>query len=185
MVTHLLKQNSDGTLNPVLNPSIANKMTNECPLTPAKMTESVKPKDNSYTFSGSDYEMVGFKNIMGSYLFETTVSDFDKNGMFGICFNTNTENVGNLNIVFNAATNKIEFYNNSDIVQTVAQSSLDYDLSKAGELNIKVVIADGVVVMYVNDEVAFTSRMYLSQGMEWGLFSIKSPVTFKDTKLYK
>ena len=70
-------------------------------------------------------------------------------------------------------------------MQTVAQSSLDYDLSKAGELNIKVVIADGVVVMYVNDEVAFTSRMYLSQGMEWGLFSIKSPVTFKDTKLYK
>ena len=105
--------------------------------------------------------------------------------MFGICFNTNDESVGNLNIMFNAATNRIEFYNNSDIIQTTAQSSLDYDLSKADKLHIKAVISDGVVVMYVNDQVAFTTRMYLSQGSQWGLFSIKSPVTFTDTKLYK
>ena len=122
---------------------------------------------------------------MGSYLFETTVSDYDENGMFGLCFNTNEESVGNINILFNAATNRIEFYNTSDIVQVTAQSSLDYDLSKADKLHIKAVIADGVCVCYVNDEVAFTTRMYLSQGSQWGLFSIKSPVTFKDTKLYK
>lgn len=185
MVAHLLNQNSDGTLNPVLNPSIKSTLKNECKLSPVKMTESVKEKAGNYSFSGNDYEVVGFKNIMGSYLLETTVSDFDENGMFGLCFNTNDESVGNLNIVFNAATNKIEFYNTSDIMQTVAQSSLDYDIKNAGELNIKAVIADGVCVCYVNDEVAFTSRMYLSQGGQWGLFSIKSPVTFKDTKLYK
>ena len=85
----------------------------------------------------------------------------------------------------NAANSRIEFYNTSDIMESTAQSYIDYDIAGCDELQVSILISDGVVVMYVNDEVAFTSRMYLSQGMEWGLFSINSKVNFEATKLYK
>ena len=39
--------------------------------------------------------------------------------------------------------------------------------------------------MYVNDELAFTTRMYLSQGMEWGIFSVNSNVVFENMSISK
>ena len=62
---------------------------------------------------------------------------------------------------------------------------MDYDFGKMDQLDVKMVIADGVVSMYVNGDIAFTERMYLSQGMEWGIFSIKSKMTVEDLKVLK
>ena len=185
MVTHLLQQQKDGTLAPVMNPEIEELLSKELVLSPLKMTESVSEEDGSYTFSGNEYEMVGFKRLMGSYRLETTIKDYDPQGIFGFAFNTNDENVGNINIVLNPATNRIEFYNTGNMMEKSAQSYIDYDFSGKDELHISMVISGGVVVMYVNDEVAFTTRMYLSQGMEWGIFGINSKVTFDGVKLYK
>ena len=52
MVTHMLKQNSDGTLNPVIPPAIESTMKNECTLSPVKMTDTVKENDGSYKQPG-------------------------------------------------------------------------------------------------------------------------------------
>ena len=185
MVTHQLEQNDDGSLSVVLNENIKNLYSNECIFSPQKITDTVETKDDSYRFSGNEYEVVGFKNLMGNYLLKAHISEFDSDGMFGFAFNLNDENVGRLNIVFNVANNRIEFYNNSDIVETKAQSYLEYDFSDVSDLDVSMVISNGVVVMYVNDDIAFTTRMYMSQGMEWGIFSIKSPVVFSDMNLYK
>jgi beta-fructofuranosidase len=185
MVVHQLKQNADGTLVPVVNEGIKSALTNELSFEPVMMTESVKAKDGKVEFSGNQYEMAGYKNIMGSYLFETTIKNFDENSMFGFCFNTNTDHVGNLNIVFNGPNKRIEFYNCSNIMEATAQSYVDYDISKHDECKVSLVISDGVVVAYVNDEIAFSTRMYLSQGMDFGIFSINSNVTFEDIKMKK
>ena len=185
MVTHQLVQKSDGTLAPIVNTNIASTLSNQLNLTPVKMTESVKFNDNELCFGGNQYEMAGFKNIMGSYLLNTTIKDFDENSMFGFCFNTNADNVGNLNIVFNGPNKRIEFYNCSNIMESTAQSHVDFDLKKYDEINASLVISDGVVVMYVNDEIAFTTRMYLSQGMDFGMFSINSAVSFEKIQMFK
>ena len=185
MVIHQLSQKKDGTLIPIVNTNIEKTLINEIELSPVKMTESAKLDSNKVTFSGNQYEMAGFKNIMGSYVFSTTVSHFDENSMFGVCFNTNVDNVGNLNIVFNGPNKRIEFYNCSNIMEATAQSYVDYDLTGKDELKLTLVISDGVVVMYVNDEMAFTTRMYLSQGMDFGIFSINSDVVFDEIKLCK
>jgi beta-fructofuranosidase len=39
--------------------------------------------------------------------------------------------------------------------------------------------------MSVNGEIAFTARMYMSQGSDWGVFSINSEACFADLKAYK
>ncbi len=185
MVTHLLSQHEDGTLTPVLNPGIETALTNELTLTPIKVTDSSKYADGCISFTGENYEMAGFKKLLGSYLIKTTIKDFDKAGMFGFCFNTDDENVGRLNIVFNGANNRIEFYNAGNIMERTGQSYVDYDVADKEELNISMLVADGVVSMYVNDEIAFTARMYMSQGSDFGAFSYGSKVNFENIRIFK
>ena len=62
---------------------------------------------------------------------------------------------------------------------------MDYDIADKDELNISMMIADGVVCMYVNDEIAFTTRMYLSQASDWGVFSIGSKACFEHIMVCK
>ena len=169
MVTHKLVQHEDGSLTPVLNPELEKLLSNELSLTPVKMTDSASLSEGVISFAGEKYEMAGFKELLGSYLIKTTIRGFDKDGMFGFCFDTNEESVGNLNIVFNGANNRIEFYNGSNIMERTAQSYVDFNLADKNELNVSLLVADGVVCMYVNDEIAFTTRMYMSQGSDFGV----------------
>ena len=70
-------------------------------------------------------------------------------------------------------------------MERTAQSYVDYDFSKVDELKVSMLVSDGVVSMYVNDEIAFTTRMYMSQGSDWGVFSINSKVSFEELKVFK
>ena len=185
MVTHLLKKHEDGSLAPVLNPEVKALLSGEIELEPVKMSESVSFDGGSISFSGEKYEMAGFKELSGSYIVSTTIKDFDKEGMFGFCFNTDEENTGRLNIVFNAANNRIEFYNDGNITEKSAQSYVEYDMADKDELVVSMMIADGVVSMYVNDEIAFTTRMYLSQASDWGVFSMGSVACFENIRICK
>ena len=185
MVTHKLVQHEDGSLTPVLNPELEKLLSNELSLTPVKMTDSASFSEGVISFAGEKYEMAGFKELLGSYLIKTTIRGFDKDGMFGFCFDTNEESVGNLNIVFNGANNRIEFYNGSNIMERTAQSYVDFNLADKNELNVSLLVADGVVCMYVNDEIAFTTRMYMSQGSDFGVFSVESKASFEDLKAFK
>ncbi len=185
MVAHLLEQHEDGTLTPVLNPAIEEMMNNEVAAAPAEMTETAAFEDGSVSFAGNEYEVALFRELMGSYLIRTTIRDFDREGMFGFCFNTNEENVGRLNIIFNAANGRIEFYNGANIMERSAQSYVEYDIAGEDELDVSMLVADGVVSMYVNDEIAFTARMYMSQGSDWGVFGINSKACFGDMEVWK
>ena len=185
MVTHELIQDKDGSLHPVMVSEIEASMTNGLSVVPEKLTESIKESDGNLQFSGQDYEVATYKKLMGSYVVNAKIIDFDENGMFGFAFNLDQENVGKLNIVFNAANKRIEFYNTDNIMTEIPQSYVDYDFGGEDALDIKMIIADGVVSMYVNDEIAFTERMYLSQGMDWGIFSIKSKLSVEDLKIFK
>ena len=185
MVTHLLKQNEDGTLTPCMNPEVEKLFSNQLVVKPEKLSDSARFKKESISFRGDDYQMAGFKKLMGSYLIKTTAKDFDSTGMFGFCFKTDDENKGRLNIVFNGGNNRIEFYNTGDIFEKTAQSYVNYNISDKDKLEIIMVVADGVVCMYVNDEIAFTTRMYMSQGSDFGVFSMGSDIKFENIKIYK
>ena len=185
MVTHLLRQNEDGSLFPVLNPKVEELFSNELAVEPLKMTETTSVEEGSISFAGDQYEMAGFKELLGSYLIKTTIKEFDKDGMFGFCFNTNDENVGRLNIIFNGATNRIEFYNGENIMERKAQSYVDFDISGSDQLDVSMLVSDGVVCMYVNEKMAFTTRMYMSQGSDWGVFGVGTKVKFDNIRAYK
>lgn len=185
LVVHQLEQREQGALYPIVNQQIKEKMNQHLELTPVKMTETVTLEDNGYVFSGKDYEIVEFNKLLGSYLLEATISDFKDAERFGFAFNTDDEEVGMLNIVFDVEENKILFYNTNELYKEDPQSEFSMNLNEVDELHVSIAIADGVVSMYVNDQCAFTARVYTSQGTYWGIFGIRSGITCENIKIYK
>lgn len=184
MVTHELKANADGTLSPVVNEDVRNLLSNEIALAPVEMTKGINNSKQTYEFSGEQYEVVVFKELLGSYKLETEIKDFSDSEAFGLAFNMNSENVGNVSIEFNPTEGKIQFMNTTDLVAGAPQSEIDFNFD-TDAIKLTVFIADGLVTVYVNDEVAFTTRMYLSQGMDWGIFGINSQAKWENFRLFK
>lgn len=185
LVVHQLVQQEDGELRPIVNTKVAEKMANEVAFAPVLLADTIEAKDNSYTFKGKEYEFVTFPNILGSYKAEMTFKDFSNSEKFGFGFGMDEEGVGELNLIFDVKNNKIDFYNTNQIYQEDPQSSITFDYSKAEELKVTLLISDGIVSMYVNDQCAMTARMYLSQGSNWGIFGINSGITCENVKMYK
>lgn len=185
LVVHQLRQKDNGDLVPVLNTSIKEKMNHELSLEPIGMTETIQKAGDDYTFYGKDYEVVEFKELLGSYLFECTIKNFKNSQQFGFAFNMDENDVGALNIVFNIKENKIEFYNSDEIYNRAPQSDMDMDFENIDELNVSLLIGDGVVSVYVNDQCALTARMYTSQGKTWGIFGRNSCARYEDVKICK
>ena len=104
--------------------------------------------------------------------------------MFGFSFAPDMENVGLMNYVFNIKENRIEFYNTDNIVESDAQSFMDYDFTGKSSVHVTMFIGDGVATIYVDNEVALTARMYRSQGTNWQLLGVNSGVTWSDVSIY-
>lgn len=185
LVVHQLNQGEDGSLVPVLNTSVKEGVKKELSLVPLRMTETITKDGDNYKFKGKDYEVIEFKNMLGSYLFEATVKDFKDGERFGFAFNTGEDAVGSLNIVFDVKENKLKFYNTNELYAADAQSEIDMDFSKTDKMNISMLIADGVVSVYANGQCALTARMNSSQGMTWGIFGINTGIQWENVKLYK
>lgn len=185
LITHKLKADKDGNLVPVVNEEVKALFDTELELLPKQMTESIVVENNAYTMNGDQYEYVGFKPILGSYMLEADVTDLADATEFGLCFNTDVDGVGKLNIMLDKENNRIAFYNTSSLIEEDPQSEVDYDFSNKDKLHLTAFISDGIVCLYVNDEIAMTTRMYLSQGMKWGLCGINSSVKWENVRIYK
>lgn len=185
LVVHQVSQKENGDLVPIVNEKVKKEMKNQLRLTPKVMTETVKKKKNNYSFGGKDYEAVVFPEILGSYRLEGTIKNFKNSEKFGLAFAMNEEGVGDLNLVFDPENNKINFYNSNQLYKEDPQSEIAMDFQNIDEINFSLLIADGVVTMYVNDQCAMTARMYSSQGASWGLFAIRSDIQCENVKIYK
>ena len=64
-------------------------------------------------------------------------------------------------------------------------SNIPFEFNEKSSLDFTSIIDDSVVVIYVNDEIVLSSRMFLVQGSEWGIFSIDNDVIFENITLNK
>ena len=186
MVVHELEQKPDGSLAPVVNKKVLEKMTREIPVQPSAITETAEFSGKNVKFSGNDYEIAKFEPFEWAARAEADITGF-KGGdeeLFGISFAPDIENAGSLSYVFNVKENRIEFYNNPELFNVDAQSFVDFDFSGRDSIHMTLLISDGVACLYVDDEVALTARMYRSQGTAWQFFGIKSGVSFENIGLY-
>ena len=183
-VIHQLEQNPDGSLKPVVNERVKEALSHELPLSPVAMTETVESLENGYQFSGKDYELVQFDTFDNAARVEADITGFDGEGLFGVSFAPDIENVGALNYVFNPKENQIQFYNTPELFDADPESYMDFDFSKTDTIHMTLLLSDGVASVYVNDELALSARVYRSQGTNWEFYAAKSGVRLENVHIY-
>lgn len=188
LVVHQLKQRENGELYPVPVESVVNKINRNVKLNPLSQTETIEKLKNTYSFSGKDYEVVTFPKIEGINKITGRIKLNSQNNKFGFMFNVDEEsNLGSLNMVVDPKRGELQFYNRSteDILSQKPQSIMTLPISKGESLDFTILIDDSIAVLYVNDIAVLSTRMFLIQDQNWGIFSVDSDVVFEDIKLSK
>ena len=185
MVIHQLEQQPDGTLRPVVNDNVIERLSNPLDLSPVALTETVEAEDQTIKFSSAEYEIAQFEAFDGAARVEADVTGWGSEDLFGISMAPDIENAGSMSYVFNVKENRVDFYNLPNLFDSDPQSSVDFDLTGRDSFHMTLLICDGVASLYLDGEIALTARMYRSQGTNWQFFGIKSTAAFENVSLYE
>ncbi|WP_370772290.1 GH32 C-terminal domain-containing protein [Clostridium sp.] len=187
LVVHQLKQDENGELHPVPIDNVIEKIKKDTKIKLIEYTKTINKNKNTYKFSGKNYEFAKFDAINGISKIKGKINLNSDSGKFGFMFNVDEDNLGSLNIVFDIDKQEIQFYNTSinNISNLQPQSNIPFEFNEKSSLDFTIIIDDSVVVIYVNDEIVLSSRMFLVQGSEWGIFSIDNDVIFENITLNK
>lgn len=186
LVVHQIKQSANGDLYPTPVESVVNKINHFVNFIEVNKTKTVTKNNNDYFFSGNGYESVTFSEINGTNKITGKINTKSKNNKFGFMFNTGDNGKAPLNIVFNHELGRLEFYNvSTDGSLGQLQSTKPVTIANNATLDFTILINDSVAVLYVNNEAAFSTRMYNMQNHRWGIFSVDSDITLSNLQLNK
>lgn len=187
LVVHQIKQKENGELYPMPVEQVLKKFNNNIKLKVLTQTETVKDLHKEYSFLGKGYEALTFPKVDGINKITGKINIKSKMSRFGFMFNVGEDRIAPLNIVFNAESKQLEFYNVSTdkILSSEPQSTMPLEINVNSDLNFTLLIDDSITVVYVNDQAVLSTRMFTMKNHEWGIFSIDSDIDIKDLKLSK
>ena len=184
LVVHQIRQNTNGDLYVAPVETVVNKISHGFALNEVNKNQTVTKNNSDYSFSGSGYESVTFAEIKGTNKITGKIDTKSKNHMFGFMFNPGESGKAPLNIIFNYKLGRLEFYNASaDKSLGQLQSTKPITIGDNDTLDFTILINDSVAVLYVNNEAAFSTRMYNMQNHKWGIFAMDSDVEFSQLQL--
>jgi beta-fructofuranosidase len=187
LVVHQLKQKKNGELYPVPVERVVKEVNNHTNLVPINQSKTVTATKNHYTFSGKGLEAVTFPEMNGTNKLTGTIKTNASNQAFGFMFNVRENDIAPLNIVLDAASNELKFFNvpTDRVDKARPESVMPLAMKDNGTIDFTLLIDDTVAVLYVNDQVVLSTRMFSIQNNQWGIFSINSDVAFENIKLSK
>lgn len=182
MVTHQLKQRGDGTLYPVPVDKVTNRMQREEALVPIVTNGDVKNDGHEYHLSGPGLAKVVMPQIDGIKKITGCFTPGSQQGKFGLMFNVGPAETGSLNLVFDAKEKTVAFYNTDTacIDKTKPELSVPVSLNSEGSYDFTLLIDGTVAVLYINNQMALSTRMNAMPRTQWGIFSRNSEVTLTD-----
>lgn len=184
LVTHELYQNPDGTLSVKILSEIDNILNHEVKYDIFDI--NVDTQDNQYIFeSNRGYNYLLFESLLERPTKLNFSIDITNATNFGITLNAYDSIIGDLNIYFNIEQNKLEFYKvDSNLISTsLPEISIDFNYSNT--LDCTLITEGDILVLYVNNEIALTSRAYNMTDSPFGFFSIQSDVIISDVHFYE
>lgn len=122
------------------------------------------------------------------YLISTKVSYSNSNGDFGFFLGACDENNNVISLRFVPSENKIRLdktLRSSITGSTISNNELSFKLEPNVDYDVKVIIENSIVVIYVNNQVALSSRVYRAPNTSWGVFADNSSVFFKSITVTK
>ena len=182
MVTHQLKQRPDGTLYPVPVTKAVERLRKAEKLIPLTQSGNVTATGCDYQFSGKGYADVVMSKLSGIKKITGRFTPSGQQGKFGLMFNVGPQQTGSLNLVFDQAKQQVAFYNTdtSKINKANPELAVPVSLQPGESYNFTLLIDDTVAVLYVNDQMALSTRMYALPEHQWGIFSVDSDVVLSE-----
>lgn len=173
LVAHQLKQRADGTLYPVPVEKMTGRMQKPVALTPILESGGVQSDSSSYHFDGQGYADVVMPKLEGIRKITGHFQMTGQQGQFGLMFNVGPNQTGSLNLVFDPAKQQVAFYNTdtSRVHAAKPELAVPVSLRPDGSYDFTLLVDGTVAVLYINDQMALSTRMYGLPDHPWGLFS--------------
>ncbi len=182
---HRLIQHADGTFGVSIPEGVNNKFIINKLLNPVIDFGSVK-QGEAYTlkangtekaFSVFDRETEAFKIKTRIKATSSTQFGFE----FGACGTRNEV----FAIVFDLAKNQLRLDKVIKNAPSLNLTQLPLNVPANKEFDITIISENSVCVIYINDEIAFTNRIYKMNQNPWAIFAHNGEVTFSDLKIFK
>lgn len=195
LVAHKLTQDSNDDLMLSIPDAVSSSMQTEIALDLNREIgtfEKTDVNEESYNLSSStnnDVSAVFYEPIDAPrYLISTTVSYSQSNRDFGFFLGACDENDNVISLRFVPSENKIRLdktTRSSLSSSTISDNEASFILEPDVDYDVKMVVENSIVVIYVNNRVALTSRVYKAPNTSWGVFADNSSVFFETIKVTK
>lgn len=185
LVAHQLKQKADGTLYPTPIEKVTQHMQKQELLQPITQSKGMTVSGGTYTSKGKGFENVVMPKLSGIRKITGRFTPKTQQGRFGLMFNVGPNQTGSLNLVFDPENQRVAFYNTDTFCVDKAKPELSVPIKlKLGEsYDFTLLIDDTVAVLYINNQMALSTRMYALPEHQWGVFSVDGAVSLTDLKL--
>lgn len=187
LVAHKIVQHADGTLSFGLIDGIGNKYTTESTVKVMEKSNGVSENGGSYTLTGSSYVLFNRLNVHNKISFTVkTAGNADK---FGFSFVRGTGSEKYYSVVLNPEDNgnkrKINFEEEGESGKGFIAGIDGYlfDTPTDHVYNVTVCTDNSVCVIYINDNVAYTNRIYGVQQNTWSVNCYSGTVEVSNLKI--
>ena len=194
LITHQLVQQPNGRLYPVIPEAVDQKFSKQVNYAKIKTKGSVTGDNGAYTIayqSGRSYAMFNRNNYPVKISMKIDASESDKFGFsFGACdnlseiysvsFDLTTANRWSVPALF--------MHRETNYVTGSYTKELNFNplIVPADKIfNVKIIIEKSVCVIYINNNVAFTNRIYKMDQNPWTIFADNGNIKVSDLKINK
>lgn len=186
LVNHELIQDENGLLYPKIIEEIDEALSHEVAYDASASNANIS--DGVYTFSSAKgYSYHLFEELLARPTKMTFSVNLDTSTNFGLTYNAYDSTFGTLNAFFDIEHNRIEFYTveANKITQSSPEITIPFDFSGINTLHMKVITENSVVVIYINEQIALTTRAYDMADSSFGFFTLNSNVEIYDVKFFE
>ncbi|MBM7420255.1 MULTISPECIES: glycoside hydrolase family 32 protein [Chryseobacterium] len=183
LVTHQLVQNADGTLGVKQPQAISSLFTQSTTLTLEKASGNATQNGNSISIGNNGVATFANLKVANQINFDLKISN---SGSSGLILAHDVDQGNGMKIAFEPKFNRIAAYsmvNGTENFDNLYAMTFDPDHT----YKINVTISNNVCIVYIDNKVAFSSRVYNVNAKKWSLFgdnnqSVYSNITIKNPK---
>jgi beta-fructofuranosidase len=185
LISHKLLQQADGRLYPVIPDAVDKKFTQSVPYTMLIGAGFARPDNNLSEYTINKGGNVVFNRNKQPIKITMTI-DATQSKKFGIAFGACDNQADTYNLTFDlTAENQ---WNTSAVFMYHDQKELNFTplIVPANKIfEVKIIIEKSICTMYINNNVAFTNRIYKMNQNPWMLFAEDGSVKFSNIKVYQ
>ncbi|MBP5256383.1 MAG: hypothetical protein J6Z80_04925 [Clostridia bacterium] len=156
---------------------------------PVGMTDGASVNGNSVSFSAGDgAEYLDMGLLPGKMMLSCKFSVNSYFSQGGLVFGTNGVGGDSLYIMLNASKNRVEYdalpLKNAASFEDRQGSKVSFGFEPGAEYDLKIVVENEIIALYVNGEKTLINRIYDAPGFDWGFFGSKNGITFSDIEIF-